>query len=476
LLYFVFEMLLFAVVEKHLPTMGVETCAVVEIMYSMRTAYEITGDIMFYDRLERIAFNALPLTTAQDFSGNCYYHMINQITLSSKDGYGPPFTCCTGNVHQGWPKFIMSGVQTKHGLGSSAIVVSGYSPYTATLGDGTTVQIGGQYPFADNVTLAVKRAKAGAAWTLTLRIPCWADSALVIVEGKPPVAATPCTMFAVPSNLLDAGTADFAAAISFEHNIKILWDKWSGGASKVRNASTTATTSIVTSASGRMHHSDENSADANTTEHAMANDTLQPRGQANLGAVEIHRGPLVFTFPVPGGPPHCRPPIASLPVNLSHPPPISLSSSSLSLPPSLMQPGIVNTTVLNETSFGMVHKTSVKIDTTKPYLYALTDPNASDAFSWGGFNEVEGVPFDRTRPLATITTKARQVTANSGNSGKTNYAKGAIPASPVPPAECNGSAVEEITLVPLGHSYLRFTVLPWLAATGAEGGAQGSAP
>jgi hypothetical protein len=346
MLYSVFEMILFAVVEKHLPTTGVETCSVVEAMYSMRTAYEITGDIVFYDRLERIAFNALPLTTAQDFSGNCYYHMINQVTLSSKDGYGPPFTCCTGNVHQGWPKFIMSGVQTKHGLGSSAIVVSGYSPYTATLGDGTTVQIGGQYPFADNVTLAVKRAKAGAAWTLTLRIPCWADSALVIVEGKPPVAATPCTMFAVPSNLLDAGTADFAATISFEHSIKVLWDKWSGGASKARNPSTTATQSIVTSASGRMHHSDANYANVNAaTEEVMANDTLQSRasGQADLGAVEVHRGPLVFTFPIPGGPPHVRPPIASLPANLSHP---QLAPPHPSLLCTLSLPGIVNTTVL----------------------------------------------------------------------------------------------------------------------------------
>jgi hypothetical protein len=87
---------------------------------------------------------------------------------------------------------------------------------------------------------------------------------------------------------------------------------------------------------------------------------------------------------------------------------------------------------------------------------------------------VGDTPFDRTRPLATITAKARQVTADSGHTGKTNYAKGYIPASPIPPAECNGSAVEEITLVPLGHSYLRFTVLPWLAATGAEGGAQGA--
>ena len=69
------------VVQPHDPTEGVETCAVVESMYSLRTSYEITGNPLFYDRLEHIAFNALPLTTAKDFSGNCYYHMMNQGAL-----------------------------------------------------------------------------------------------------------------------------------------------------------------------------------------------------------------------------------------------------------------------------------------------------------------------------------------------------------------------------------------------------------
>lgn len=34
----------------HLPTSGVETCSVVEEMFSLRTAYEITGDITLFDR------------------------------------------------------------------------------------------------------------------------------------------------------------------------------------------------------------------------------------------------------------------------------------------------------------------------------------------------------------------------------------------------------------------------------------------
>ena len=128
---------------------------VVESMFSIRTAYEITGAVDMYDRVERIAFNALPATTDQLFAGNAYYHSVNQLEISGKYGYEIN-GCCTGNVHQGWPKFIMSQVQTKHG-DPSALVISGYAPHSAMLADGTTVQVGGQYPYADNVTIAIKR-------------------------------------------------------------------------------------------------------------------------------------------------------------------------------------------------------------------------------------------------------------------------------------------------------------------------------
>lgn len=78
----------------HTPTFGVETCSVVEEMFSLRTAYEITGKVEMMDRLEWVAFNAMPATTMSDFSGNAYYHSINQVTMSGKDGFGLN-ACCT---------------------------------------------------------------------------------------------------------------------------------------------------------------------------------------------------------------------------------------------------------------------------------------------------------------------------------------------------------------------------------------------
>jgi hypothetical protein len=52
------------------PSRGTETCSVVETMFSMRTAYEITGNITFMDRLERLAFNSLPAALWPDATAN----------------------------------------------------------------------------------------------------------------------------------------------------------------------------------------------------------------------------------------------------------------------------------------------------------------------------------------------------------------------------------------------------------------------
>ena len=76
-----------------------------------------------------------------------------------------------------------------------------------------------------------------------------------------------------------------------------------------------------------------------------------------------------------------------------------------------------------------------------------------------GFANVSEIPFDRAHPAATIKAKARAAIDANGQ-----YAKGHIPNSPVPLSSC-GDAVLDVELVPIAHSYLRFTVLPVVAGT-----------
>lgn len=355
----------------HVPTSGVETCSVVEEMYSLRTAYEITGSVSLFDRLEFVAFNAMPATTWPDFSGNAYYHSVNQIDAHGKTGFGGN-GCCTANVHQGWPKFIMSGVQTFPD--NRTIVVSGYSPHTATLKDGTTVTVDGQYPFADTATITISRpSQPQEAWALALRIPCWVDSAHVHVPGGDPLPAAPCTHFHVPglSETTQNGSpkgsrATITVSVTFAHSIKVVSGKWDNG------------------------------------------------------AVEINRGPLLFTFAIPGK---------------------------------------VNRSSIDPNGTAMM-TTSVVLDDSAPWQIALKDPSASLAFE--GFTAVAGVPFDHASPPATIKGQARQVAG---------YRKALPPASPVQAKDFNGTLFD-IKLIPLAHSHLRLTVLPVLADDGGqEGGA-----
>ena len=349
---------------SNVPTNGAETCSVVEAMFSLRFAYETTADAALFDRLELVAFNAMPATTDANFTGNSYYHAVNQLVLSGKTGYSPYNGCCTGNVHQGWPKFIMSGVQTMHAH-PEHVVISGYAPFAATLAS-ANVSVGGQYPFADNATIALSRAAGGAPWALTLRIPCWVDAARLHVDGggdpiEIPPSAT-CGFFDVPG--LDPAATDFAATLVFDASIVVTAGAWSPPA----------------------------------------------------GAIEIRRGPLLFSYPVNG---------------------------------------TVNVTEINAT---MVESTRVDRVVNASFGIALENPNAS-ALVFSGFGALNAVvPFDRAQPPATITARARMTTG----SVQADYEKnGMPPPSPVKAEDCNGTAFD-VELVPMAHTHLRLTVLPVL--------------
>ena len=189
----------------HTPSRGTETCSVVETMFSMRAVYEVTANITFMDRLETLAFNSLPAALWPDVTSNVYHHANNQI----ETGAGGPYAydlyfCCSANVHQGWPKFLFSAVHLQPSE-PDTVVVSGYSPSSSTLPDGSTLDIGGTYPFADTATVSLSAGEDAAttappkAYNIRLRIPCWSENASVTVEtwgwSSSAQVAPPCAFF-----------------------------------------------------------------------------------------------------------------------------------------------------------------------------------------------------------------------------------------------------------------------------------------
>ncbi len=103
------------------PSQGTELCAVVEGMFSYEHLIAILGDPALADRLEKVAYNALPATFSGDMWAHQYDQQPNQVlctrfprewTTNGPDsnlfGLEPNFGCCTANIHQGWPKLAAS--------------------------------------------------------------------------------------------------------------------------------------------------------------------------------------------------------------------------------------------------------------------------------------------------------------------------------------------------------------------------------
>jgi len=179
------------------PVQGTELCAVVEAMFSLELATGITGDAALGDRLEKMTFNALPAAFDTQMWAHQYDQQPNQVLVdiqrrdwttngpeSNLFGLEPNFGCCTANFHQGWPKFAANLWMATAEDGLAAVA---YAPseVAAVVRGGVRVKITEetQYPFKDRVDLRVEPAKA-ATFPLLVRVPAWAEKAVVEVNGK----------------------------------------------------------------------------------------------------------------------------------------------------------------------------------------------------------------------------------------------------------------------------------------------------
>ncbi len=191
--------------DEHLagpdPSQGSELCTVVEFMFSLEHCLAVTGDPLFADRLERLAFNALPGTFTDDMWAHQYNQEPNQVECSlhrkpwTTDGpesnlYGlePNFGCCTANFHQGWPKltnalFMSTGGRSGGDHDGLAAVVYAPCEVRATI-KGTAVHLVEEtdYPFRGKVRISI-HPSSSVSFPLRLRIPEWAKGTRILVNG-----------------------------------------------------------------------------------------------------------------------------------------------------------------------------------------------------------------------------------------------------------------------------------------------------
>ncbi len=174
------------------PSQGIELCAVVETMFSLEQGMAILGEPQLGDRLERIAYNALPGAISADAWSHQYDQEPNQIlcTLARRPwstngpesnlfGLEPNFGCCTANMHQGWPKFAAS-LWMADGKGGLAAIAYAPCQVQTIAGQKTRVVIEEEteYPFGEEVILHVS-PDSPVEFPVHLRIPEWAQGARV---------------------------------------------------------------------------------------------------------------------------------------------------------------------------------------------------------------------------------------------------------------------------------------------------------
>lgn len=195
--------------DEHLagrnPSQGTELCTVVETMFSLEQSLAIVGDPALGDRLERIAFNALPGAFTDDMWAHQYNQEPNQIIVglhskpwttdgpeSNLYGLDPNFGCCTANYHQGWPKFAASLFVLSADDGLAATAYAPCEVRTAVRGVDVSVTEETEYPFRGGIRLTVD-PESPVSFPFLLRIPAWAEGARLRINGKPFPAPQPGT-------------------------------------------------------------------------------------------------------------------------------------------------------------------------------------------------------------------------------------------------------------------------------------------
>jgi DUF1680 family protein len=187
--------------DEHLsgtnPSQGIEFCAVNEYMFSLETLLKVFDDVELADRLEKLAYNALPGTMTKDMCAHQYDQQPNQVLVTNQPrnfynndstantfGLEPNFGCCTANMHQGWPKFVKSLWMATKEKGLAAVA---YGPCTVTavVAEENEVIIKEEtnYPFDGRVKFTI-RTEEKVSFPLKLRVPGWAEEAAAVVNGE----------------------------------------------------------------------------------------------------------------------------------------------------------------------------------------------------------------------------------------------------------------------------------------------------
>ncbi|MFT3685115.1 MAG: glycoside hydrolase family 127 protein [Phycisphaerales bacterium] len=185
------------------PHQASETCSFVEQIGSNLVMSSLTGDPLWAENSEDVAFNSMPAAFTPDYRALRYLTAPNQGVSDAKNhapgiaNEGPfflmnPFSsrCCQHNHSSAWVNYTEHAWMATNDDGLAAVL---YAPgeLTAKAGKGTvTLVTETRYPFEETVTIHVKKTDGGGSgaggageFPLYVRVPHWADGAAISVNG-----------------------------------------------------------------------------------------------------------------------------------------------------------------------------------------------------------------------------------------------------------------------------------------------------
>ncbi len=179
------------------PRQAVETCGMVEQMASDELLTRFTGDPLWADNCEDVAFNTLPAAFMPDYRSLRYLTAPNMVVSDANnhhpglDNKGPflmmnPFSsrCCQHNHSNGWVYYAENLWMATPDNGLAALLYNN-STVTATVATGQAVTLKQEtdYPFDGQVRLTVTTAKP-VRFPLYLRMPAWCQTPTLRINGK----------------------------------------------------------------------------------------------------------------------------------------------------------------------------------------------------------------------------------------------------------------------------------------------------
>ncbi len=181
------------------PRQGFETCGIVEFMHSFEDLVRISGNPIWANRAEDLAFNSLPAALTPDLKALHYLTSPNAVQLDKENhhpdiddsgtmiSYSPyeVYRCCQHNHTMGWPYYAeeLWLATADNGLCASLYAASEVDAKVGA--DGVKVKLveTTDYPFEDSVELKVV-ADQPVRFPIYLRVPGWCEKPTVQVNGK----------------------------------------------------------------------------------------------------------------------------------------------------------------------------------------------------------------------------------------------------------------------------------------------------